>query len=187
MPGEHGIHDLAERRGFGKIQVLYRRFRRPRIRNSVGRIGTGLDVRGEGGSIVLPPSILADGRCYRWVNNGAGTFAGAPAWLVRLVLPPPPPPRSDPKPPPADTTRYVAAAITAELQRLEEAQEGTRNDQLNRSAFAIAGFVHAGAVPDDWARGELERRAVGIGLPTHPARPTIDSAFKAARPREFPR
>ncbi len=161
----------------------------PEIRNSAGRIGPGIDVRGEGGSIVMPPSVLADGRCYRWVKNGAGTFADAPECLVKLALPPalPPSPRPEPKPPPADTARYVATAITAELQQLERAQEGTRNDQLNRSAFAIAGFVHAGAVPDDWARGELERRAVGIGLPTQQVRRTIDSAFKAARPRELPR
>ncbi len=159
----------------------------PEIRNSASRIGTGLDVRGEGGQIVLPPSILADGRYYRWVKNGASAFADAPEWLVKLALPPPPPPRSDPKPPPADTERYVAAAITSELQQLQEAEEGTRNDQLNRSAFAIAGFAHAGAVPDDWARGELEKRAVGIGLATQQARRTIDSAFKAARARELPR
>ncbi len=159
----------------------------PEIRNSAGRIRKGLDVRGEGGSIVLPPSVLATGQCYQWIDNGACAFADAPEWLTKLVLPPPLPPRSDPKPPPADTERYVAAAITSELQRLQEAQEGTRNDQLNRSAFAIAGFVHAGAVPDDWARGELERRAVGIGLLIQQARRTIDSAFKAARPRELPR
>ena len=157
------------------------------IRNSAGRIGVGLDVRGEGGSIILPPSVRADGRCYRWVDNGAHSFANVPEWLVRLALPPPPPPKSDPKPPPADTTRYVATAITDELHRLEKTQEGTRNDQLNRSAFTIAGFAHAGAVPDDWARGELERRAVGIGLPTQQARRTIDSAFKAAHARELPR
>lgn len=159
----------------------------PEIRNSTSRIGPGLDVRGEGGSIVLPPSLLADGRCYRWIDNGVHTFIDAPEWLVRLTLPPPPPPKPKLKPPPADTTRYVATAITAEFHQLEGAQEGTRNDQLNRSAFAIAGFVHAGAVPDDWARGELEKRAIGIGLPAQQARRTIDSAFKAARPRELPR
>ena len=32
MASEHGIDDLAERRGFGKIQILKRRFRRPRER-----------------------------------------------------------------------------------------------------------------------------------------------------------
>ena len=70
------------------------------IRNSASRIGAGLDVRGEGGSIVLPPSVLSNGGQYRWVHNGAGTFADAPDWLVKLVLPPPRPQRAEPRPPP---------------------------------------------------------------------------------------
>ena len=56
------------------------------ICNSTGRIGSGLDVRGEGGFILAPPSVLADGRGYRWISNGAGTFAEAPAWLINLAL-----------------------------------------------------------------------------------------------------
>ena len=88
-------------------------------------------------------------------------------------------------PPPAHIERYVTTAITSELNRLAEAAEGQRNDQLNRSAFAIAGFVLAGLAPEDWARKELEGRALAIGLPAIEARRTIDSAFKAAQPREM--
>ena len=62
-----------------------------------------------------------------------------------------------------------------------------RNHQLNRSAFAVASFVRAGLVPEDWARALLEERAIGIGLSVIEARGTIDSAFKAAKPREFTR
>jgi hypothetical protein len=73
------------------------------------------------------------------------------------------------------------------LRHLEQVGEGCRNDQLNRTAFAIAGFVLAGAVPEDWARSQLETRAIDRGLPAHEARRTIESAFKAAKPRELPR
>ncbi len=119
----------------------------PEIRNSASRIGPGLDVRGEGGSIVLPPSVLADGRGYRWVKNGVRAFAKAPAWLVTLALPSPPPPRPKPKPLNGDVDRYCAAAITAELKCLAAAGEGQRNEQLNRSAYAVAQFVAAGDHP----------------------------------------
>jgi len=155
------------------------------IRNSAGGVGAGLDVRGEGGSIVLPPSILANGRRYRWVKNSAGAITEAPEWLVKVVLPPPPPPRSEPKPPPADIENYVASAAASELAALSAAQDGTRNDTLNRAAFSLAGFVKAGALPEDWARGQLEAHAVGVGLSAIEARQTIDSAFRAAEPREL--
>ncbi len=156
------------------------------IRNSAGRIGTGLDVRGEGGSIVLPPSVLSSGGHYRWVKNGGGAIADAPGWLVKLVLPSPPPPRSEPKPPPADIENYVASATASELAALSAAQDGTRNDTLNRAAFNLAQFVKADALPEDWARGQLEAYAVGAGLSVIEARRTIDSAFRAAQPRSLP-
>ena len=157
------------------------------IRNSTARVAPGLDVRGEGGSIVLPPSELADCRRYRWARNGTRAFAEAPAWLVELTQSPPTPPRRDATRAAADTERYVAAAITSELNGLARTAEGQRNDQLNRSAFAIAGFVLAGLAPENWARSELEARAVQIGLPVHEARATIASAFRTAQPRETPR
>ena len=143
-------------------------------------------MRGEGGSIVLPPSVLADGRGYRWVKNGAGTFADAPDWLVKIVLPRPPAPRPEPKAPPDNIENYVASAAASELRELSAAQAGTRNDALNRAAFNLAQFVKAGALPEDWERGQLEAHAVGAGLSLVEARGTIDSAFRAAEPRSLP-
>lgn len=159
----------------------------PEIRNSAGRIGPGLDVRGEGGSIVMPPSVLADGRRYQWRRNGARAFADAPAWLVSAALPPPPPPRPEPRQAPRDLDRYIAAAIRQELDAVTGAANGTRNCTLNRAAFAIGSFVRAGVVPDDWAASELEQRALAAGLSSIEARRTIASAFRAAEPREIRR
>ena len=83
--------------------------------------------------------------------------------------------------------RYCAAAIAAELRQLEQAGEGVRNDTLNRVAFSVAGFVKARCIPEEWARSQLESRAVATGLPLTEARRTIQSAFAAAQPREVPR
>jgi len=54
------------------------------VRNDVGRkLGVGVDVRGEGGMVVAPPSVR-DGRKYEWLNEGT-VIANAPGWLLQRV------------------------------------------------------------------------------------------------------
>lgn len=166
----------------------------PEIRNSVSRVGPGLDVIGAGGGVPLPPSIRACRGVYSWVDAGV-EIAAAPAWLVGLTRPPEPRPRASTRDqcPPSTATqgdldRYCAAAIKDELRCLAGAPPGQRNHQLNRSAFAVAQFVGAGAIPEDGARGLLEDAAREIGLPAFEIRRTLDSAFLAgkATPRRLP-
>jgi len=54
------------------------------IRSSVGRVGPGLDVRGDGGYVVIPPSVHPTGRRYRWMRK-PHQVADAPEWLERLA------------------------------------------------------------------------------------------------------
>jgi hypothetical protein len=49
-----------------------------KIKTSVEELGRGIDVRGEGGYIVIPPS-----RGYAWANDAP--IANAPSWLLELV------------------------------------------------------------------------------------------------------
>lgn len=61
----------------------------PVIKNSAKQIGTGLDVRGEGGYVVAPPSLHPSGRAYTWSVDIAREFADPPVWLVaHITLPP---------------------------------------------------------------------------------------------------
>lgn len=62
------------------------------IRSSTSKIGPGLDVRGDGGYFVAPPSVRIDGAAYRWENEGCGVVE-APGWLVELALKAKPPVR----------------------------------------------------------------------------------------------
>jgi hypothetical protein len=45
----------------------------------------GIDVRGEGGYVIAPPSIHPSGRRYAWSVDSANEFADAPEWLINLV------------------------------------------------------------------------------------------------------
>ena len=68
------------------------------------RIGPGVDVRGDGGQIVVAPTIHPDTkRAYRWATGRAPweiSLADAPAWLLDMVVDKPTP---TPPTPPRDT------------------------------------------------------------------------------------
>lgn len=57
------------------------------IQNKV-RIGPGVDVRGDGGYIVVPPSIHVSGRRYTWepsAKPGKTPLSPAPGWLLAML------------------------------------------------------------------------------------------------------
>src|SRR5471030_2640115 len=73
--------------GGGGEHVLFALPAGLQIRNRAG-IAPGVDVRGEGGYIVVAPSVHPSGRGYHWdiARHPLETYlALAPEWLVRLV------------------------------------------------------------------------------------------------------
>lgn len=51
------------------------------VPNSASDIAPGVDVRGDNGYVLIPPSRGADEREYEWVNWGDAQIAEAPGWL----------------------------------------------------------------------------------------------------------
>lgn len=53
------------------------------VKNSAGELGPGLDIKSEGGSIVVAPSLHISGKRYRWRN--CTPIADAPEWFLQLL------------------------------------------------------------------------------------------------------
>jgi hypothetical protein len=145
----------------------------------------GLDVKGEGGYVVAPPSMHASGRRYEWLapDDLPTVPQPTPAWLAHLINPPPPevtgvqafrPGSNGPT-----SARYVAAAIEAEALAVALATEGERNETLNRAAFNLGRFVAAGEADAVAIHDALSAAARHAGLSEREIHLTIRSGLKA--------
>jgi hypothetical protein len=100
LDGERGMaswHALAGRLGLtvatrtaitggGGRHLFFRAPAGARIGNSAGKLGPGIDIRADGGYVVLPPSVHPSGGVYRWADelrsclaSRAGGIADGPA------------------------------------------------------------------------------------------------------------
>jgi Bifunctional DNA primase/polymerase, N-terminal len=92
--GDLSLNDLIEAHGPGWLQTLTFKtgsggfhfiFQYPAeqiMRNSAGEVGPGVDTRGEGGYIVLPPSIHASSNRYQM--HKVVEVARTPSWLLEV-------------------------------------------------------------------------------------------------------
>ncbi len=152
-----------------------------RVKNSTGKragIAPGLDVRGDGGYIIAPPSRHLNGGRYAWAAGmklGTVDFAPMPAW----VAPPPEPERVRPKPTvlvhDARRSKYGQSALERECELVRTAAEGSRNDQLNASAFALGQLVGGGVLDKAQVECDLLEAALHTGLSRREIDKTIDS------------
>lgn len=169
------------------------------IRNSAGKIGPGLDVRANGGYVVVPPSVIVNRqgkkRAYAWQNPAItlskGKLPEAPPWLVNLIIPnekPIIPLKTHSIIYNGASTRYGHAALINECNKIRQATEGCRNDTLNRCAFNIFRLVFGGEIALSDAESSLHSAALNCGLETKESSNTINSAKRKAqeKPRTAP-
>ncbi|MEV4706681.1 bifunctional DNA primase/polymerase [Actinoplanes sp. NPDC049316] len=148
----------------------------------------GVDWRGAGGYVLAPPSRHANGTSYYWVVRPDESCAPAPEALCGLIAGPDPPPagRDEGGWEPGRSQivhpdRYAAVALEAETDRVARAPVGTRNDTLNRAAFALGRLVAAGLLDAATATRDLTAAAAWAGLGRTETVRTIRSGLTAGR------
>lgn len=142
------------------------------------RLLPGVDWRGAGGYVVAPPSRHTSGTDYVWLRRPGDDLPVAPAALRELIAGPPLFAEDRPI---AHPERYATVALEAETDRVTRAVVGTRNDTLNRAAFALGRLVGAGLLDAHEVAAELETAASLAGLGRAETRRTIRSGLTAGR------
>ncbi len=71
----------------GKGSHLYFQHPGETVHNSAKKLGPGLDIRGDGGYVVIPPSTHQNGESYFWLGGDESKpVSAAPDWLLERVV-----------------------------------------------------------------------------------------------------
>lgn len=169
--------------GGGGVHLFYTT-KDAELGNSAGRLPgfdgelPGIDLRGNGGYVVAPPSMHRSGHRYEWLDSTA-PLVPQPAWLKQPVRASVALNAVTKAGFEGDGTPYGLAVLRDETDRLRSAQVGTRNHELNRCAFALAQLVAGGELLEGAIRSSLLGVALAVGLDEAEARQTMESAFEA--------
>ena len=139
------IHGLVKTRGAktGRGRHFWWQFpedEQVEIRNAQG-IVPGVDVRGDGGYVVAPPTLHRSGVRYEWLTDGAYDVMPQrpPMWLVELV-------KVKPKPPPV-RVEIPVSVTPRELRRVFHAAIDTDADVRRRLGEQVGGTYRAAQRP----------------------------------------
>lgn len=173
--------------GSGGLHLYYRHPGVP-VPNSQSRLAPGVDVRGDGGYVVAPPSIHPrTGQPYRWPNWGGEAYADSaltemPSPLLGACLPPAAAVSTGTRPTTTTTGQGISdpdALLTAILTRVTTAPEGVRRTTLYGAARGVARMVAAGCLTRDDAWRALTAAGEQAQQTAREIRRAIEGGFTA--------
>lgn len=150
------------------------------VRTVAGKLAPGIDVRAINGSIVAAGSQTRSGKYEvvrdidprplpNWLRAVLGNAGLAVTQAEIQARPVAPPVKSD--------SNYAQAAFLDELNKVKQAGEGTRNHQLNSSAYKLRRFIEAKQLDGGEVAQSLYDAAMGIGIKHAEAVSTIKSGL----------
>jgi hypothetical protein len=155
------------------------------IPTTAGRIGPGIDTRGDDGYVVVPPSVHQTGHRYAFLGDPCAPIESAPAWLIIAARA---------KPVKVITERAVAtirrprlagaygrAALQAEIAALTVTPPGRRNNALNGAAFNLFQLVAGGELAEAEVIAALQGACVTNGLAADDGWQSVHATIRSGR------
>lgn len=120
----------------------------PGVRNSEGSIADGVDVRGDGGYVIFPPSP-------GYIVHDAAPIAPWPGWLLKIILEKQakdkPDRPIDNAPPLAISEKRLSRFVDVVLDRVRGAPEGRKHPTLRGAARSLGGIQELAGFTDESA------------------------------------
>ena len=146
------------------------------VPNSASMLGDKIDVRGEGGYVLAPPSVHPSGALYQWSGEKISQLdEGLRSRMVKK--------REEYRPEPAPTRlggSWGEKILQSEAAIVRTTGEGKRNHQLFESSLRVMSAVKGGHLDKETAWSEMLSAASGAGLDPEEARGTLESAWERA-------
>jgi hypothetical protein len=162
-----------------------------------------IEIKGEGGVIQAPPSKHPQGCLYEWIQGDSRTIPTLTTSAYNLLVEKA---KGFDKRPPKETAknidtsnwetvklpkgddqlthrlnRYTETSVANECARLARVQEGSRNHELNISAFRIGRYIGAGLLTEEQARSALLQACTENGYVRDDGINAFERTFKSGK------